>query len=245
MTEQGWPTCTDYLAMLIYLRGEVVQAEQIKQWLNCEAGRLAWGEAEKVTGRKLGLVAIEMCHRWYVLPLDGISRHFLKAYEKWNNGEETWDELQLEMPNTPLGVAQLGGTLAWDVSEYIARDSAAELWKNATEDDRFDWGFFGIGPPDPLWQKTHKAIVDEYPPLLREIIGNPHASIILDPTWLTSNVATVAQSIYDNRAFDRLPVLADALEEAGCHDAGILSHCRSEGPHVRGCWAVDLVLGKQ
>ena len=54
----------------------------------------------------------------------------------------------------------------------------------------------------------------------------------------------MAQSIYDDRAFDRLPILADALEDAGCDKADILNHCRQPGEHVRGCWVVDLVLGK-
>ena len=57
--------------------------------------------------------------------------------------------------------------------------------------------------------------------------------------------AKLAQGIYDDRAFDRLPVLADALEEAGCTNAEILAHCREPGPHVRGCWALDLLLGKE
>jgi hypothetical protein len=55
----------------------------------------------------------------------------------------------------------------------------------------------------------------------------------------------LAQGIYDERAFERLPILADALEDAGCTDAAILVHCRGPGPHVRGCWVVDLILGKQ
>lgn len=83
--------------------------------------------------------------------------------------------------------------------------------------------------------------------LLRCIIGNPFRSVKDDPTWLAESNGTVlhfAQTIYDDRAFDRLPILADALEEAGCHDADILGHCRGEGPHVRGCWIVDLLLGK-
>jgi hypothetical protein len=58
-------------------------------------------------------------------------------------------------------------------------------------------------------------------------------------------VPKLAASIYEQRAFDRLPVLADALEEAGCTDADILGHLRGPGPHVRGCWAVDLILGKR
>jgi hypothetical protein len=64
-------------------------------------------------------------------------------------------------------------------------------------------------------------------------------------TWNGCAIRRIAQGIYDNRAFDRLPVLADALEEAGCHDPDILGHCRQPKEHVRGCWALDLILGKE
>ncbi|MBM4071279.1 MAG: hypothetical protein FJ271_20430 [Planctomycetes bacterium] len=63
--------------------------------------------------------------------------------------------------------------------------------------------------------------------------------------WNDDTIPRLAHSIYDERAFDRLPILADALEAAGCTDAEILSHCRGPGPHVRGCWVVDLILGKE
>jgi hypothetical protein len=63
-------------------------------------------------------------------------------------------------------------------------------------------------------------------------------------TWNGGTVVKLAQGIYDERAFDRLPVLADALEDAGCENADILHHCRQPEPHVRGCWVVDLLLGK-
>ena len=83
--------------------------------------------------------------------------------------------------------------------------------------------------------------------LLREIVGNPFCPVAVDPAWLVWNDGTmpkVAQAIYDERTFDRLPILADALEEAGCNDGVILSHCRQPGEHVRGCWVVDLMLGR-
>jgi hypothetical protein len=84
--------------------------------------------------------------------------------------------------------------------------------------------------------------------LLRDILGNPlRPPLTVDPLWLGWNGGTVVeltQGIYDDRAFDCLPILADALEEAGCHDAGILGHCRQPGPHVRGCWVIDALLGK-
>ncbi|HUR53438.1 MAG TPA: hypothetical protein VMZ71_04880 [Gemmataceae bacterium] len=54
----------------------------------------------------------------------------------------------------------------------------------------------------------------------------------------------LANGIYEERAFDRLPILADALQDAGCDNDGILTHCRGDGAHVRGCWVVDLLLGK-
>lgn len=81
--------------------------------------------------------------------------------------------------------------------------------------------------------------------LLRDIFANPFLRIACKPTWLTSTVTNLAQAIYDDRAFDRMPILADALEDAGCTDAGILEHCRGGGVHARGCWVVDLLLGKE
>jgi hypothetical protein len=84
-----------------------------------------------------------------------------------------------------------------------------------------------------------------YCDLFREVLGDPLRPISVHSSWLSSTIVALAQAIYDDRAFKRLPVLADALEEAGCTDAEILRHCRGPGPHVRGCWVVDLVLGKE
>jgi hypothetical protein len=79
--------------------------------------------------------------------------------------------------------------------------------------------------------------------LLREIVPDPFRPIPLDRRWLTSTVVALARGIYHEKAFDRLPILSDALQDAGCANDDMLNHCRSEGPHVRGCWVVDLVLG--
>jgi hypothetical protein len=80
---------------------------------------------------------------------------------------------------------------------------------------------------------------------LRDIFGNPFRPVTLDPACRTSNVLSLAQTIYDERAFDRMPILADALEDGGCTNAEILQHCRQPGEHVRGCWVVDLLLRKE
>jgi hypothetical protein len=80
--------------------------------------------------------------------------------------------------------------------------------------------------------------------IIRDIFGNPFRPVTVDPAWLTSTVVALATGIYTERAFDRMPILADALMDAGCANADVLNHCRSDGPHVRGCWVVDLLLGK-
>ncbi|WP_246173741.1 hypothetical protein [Limnoglobus roseus] len=79
--------------------------------------------------------------------------------------------------------------------------------------------------------------------ILRCVVGNPFRRVALDPSWLTSTAVGLAKGIYVDRTFDRLPILGDALQDAGCVDADILAHCRG-GPHVRGCGVVDLVMAK-
>jgi hypothetical protein len=70
----------------------------------------------------------------------------------------------------------------------------------------------------------------------------PFSPATVPPGWPTETVVALGTVIYTERAFDRLPILGDALEEAGCTDEAILSHCRGPGPHVPGCWVVDSVL---
>ena len=84
--------------------------------------------------------------------------------------------------------------------------------------------------------------------LVRELCGNPFRPVVVEPAWLRWHdriVARMAQEIYDEQSFDDLPILADALEDAGCDQAALLGHCRFGGEHVRGCWALDRLLGKE
>lgn len=88
------------------------------------------------------------------------------------------------------------------------------------------------------------AISSQYAKVLREYFHNPFRPIAFDPSWRTSTAVALAQTMYDSREFGAMPILADALQDAGCEDDAILSHCRGDGPHVRGCWVVDLILRK-
>jgi hypothetical protein len=104
----------------------------------------------------------------------------------------------------------------------------------------------------PLDQERMTSMRREQVPLLRCIFGNPFRSVNLAPAWLTPDVLSLARAVYEQHALvsveanpTRLAILADALEEAGCTERSILDHLRGPGLHVRGCWVVDRLLGKE
>ncbi len=81
--------------------------------------------------------------------------------------------------------------------------------------------------------------------LIRDIFGNPFRPVSFSPEWRTDTVIALAKQMHESREFGAMPILADALQDAGCDSDDVLNHCRGPGPHVRGCWVVDLVLGKE
>jgi hypothetical protein len=100
---------------------------------------------------------------------------------------------------------------------------------------------------DPAREAVRKDLADA----ARDIFLNPFRPVAIDPAWRTADVLSLTQAAFDDRILprgvlegDRLSILSDALEEAGCTDAALLDHLRSPGPHVRGCWALDLILVK-
>jgi hypothetical protein len=133
--------------------------------------------------------------------------------------------------------------LPWVVSNYTSwlRAAPYSYWKQLHE----------LDPPsaaDEEWTMRHQGERTAQAGLIHEIAGNPFRQVSINPDRLYRDdglTTKLAQALYDDKAFDQLPVLADALEEAGCRDLAILSHLRGPGPHVRGCWVVDLILGKQ
>jgi hypothetical protein len=154
------------------------------------------------------------------------SRKAATVAERHADGLATARDLAEAYPQSP------GGRSYWAVAEPRAADAAL---------------YFVPGWMIPYDQPLKAA-------LLRDLFGNPFRPRRLrpDPTWPMPLVASLATAAYRKRRgryldLDpvRLAVLADALEEAGCADEAILSHLRSAGPHVRGCWAVDCVLGKE
>ena len=109
---------------------------------------------------------------------------------------------------------------------------------------------FGAIWQHEVFERAESNVDSIHAAYLRDIIGNPFRPVSLDPRWLTSTVVDLARSIYEGfprqaGGYVALPILADALMDAGCDDEPVLNHCRGPGPHVRGCWVVDLILGKE
>jgi hypothetical protein len=130
--------------------------------------------------------------------------------------------------------------VAWSVAYTASRLRAAPIhyWKRNFYDpmpERWDADMFKQRREDEM---SAQAMI------LRDIIGNPFRPANIGPEWLVPSVLTLARTIYDERAFGGMPGLGDALEEAGCDNADILSHCRSGTEHAPGCWVVDAILGR-
>jgi hypothetical protein len=91
-------------------------------------------------------------------------------------------------------------------------------------------------------RECRRILAGEWAALVSEVLGEP-GQVEFAPQWRTPLVLVMSRQAYQGRDFSVLPILADALEDAGCTDEALLSHCRAPGPHARGCWAVDTVLG--
>lgn len=217
MTESEWLACRDPGAMLEFVRG-------------------------KASDRKLRLFACACASR--VLKPGGSHRkwNILTAVERYADGATEHgevqsilaEELRLIEPDHEhvldgLDFSRYLGTtfLLRGLASQDARSAVAAVMPNA-------WELAADG----------RGEVSTQCGLLRDIV-NPFRPVTLDPAWLTPNVALLAGDIYQGHAFDQLPTLANALVDAGCTNEPILDHLRSPGLHVHGCWALDLVLGKE
>jgi hypothetical protein len=117
---------------------------------------------------------------------------------------------------------------------------AHDLWA-----DFYDYAFDNLGKESDYDLSVLREDPSIFlPTVMREIFGNPFRSVVFDPEWRTATSVALAHEMYDSRDFSAMPILADALQSAGCDNEDILNHCRGEGPHIRGCWVVDVVLGK-
>jgi hypothetical protein len=209
------------------------------EWLECEDPELM---LECVRGnaseRKVRLFACFCCRTFWNVIVDADARQAVIVSERYADGLATASDAQ-------EALALIGPKVAYCVNfaGFIAAATSATLWADAVEGaihaarviiNTLYEGYFGYGDG---WQDFANA--------LRCIFGNSfRPPPPLPPSCLTPEVTNLATTIYEQRSFARLPEFADALAAAGCTEAEVLEHLRSKGPHARGCWAVDAVLGK-
>jgi len=195
--------------------------------------------------RKGRLFTAACCYRIWPMLADKRSREAVDIAASYADGLVSVHELTAAFDGAKAAhndAFQVKGKLGAS-AEWAAQFSASlDPWFAASRASNFAYVAAGdkVLEPGP----EHHAQAH----LLRCIFGPlPFRSVTFEPPWLAWNngsVVKLAQAIYDNGTFDRLPDLADALEQAGCKDADMLRHCRCPGAHVRGCWVVDLILGK-
>ena len=224
MTEGEWGVCIDPRPMLRFLR-------------------------TKGSKRLWRLFAVACVRPVAHLLRDARSRKTLEVAERFADGHATAEELLAARAEAQAAADQAHYDAYIDEARADFRwDAAYEAAWRAAEvaDAALQCVADGVGEGDGD-QMTMVAEALQQPDLIREVFGNPFRWTLVDPSWLAANggaAGKLAKAIYDCRAFERLPLLADALKDAGCADADLLAHLRAPGLHVRGCWALDLVLGK-
>jgi hypothetical protein len=226
MTEAEWLACEDVAAMLKLIEG-------------------------KASERKLRLFACACCRRVAHHLSNPAYQQFVEVGEQYADGGVSFEECQaahrIAYEAYTLAVSGRGNNVdlavAWATMPrgergYLAR--YAEIV--AGNSCRLGDGWIRHRPLNQQ-QRLEQA---QQAALLRDIFGNSFRPVTFSPSWRTDTALTLAQQMYESRDFGAMPILADALQDAGCDSDDVLNHCRdANAPHVRGCWVVDLVLGKE
>jgi hypothetical protein len=222
MTEAEWLACDDPEPMLVFLGG-------------------------RPSERKVRLFACACCRRLGHLFLADECRQAVEVAERFADGGASEEQLR----QAHRLASRAHDAFRWRAHAAPFAATQHPLWR---EED-------GVEPAGYAWLASTVRTASLRPDgsevggegqaqadLLRCVLGNPfRPPPSVNPAWLAWEAGTVpklAAAAYEERAFERLPVLADALEEAGCAEAELLGHLRGPGPHARGCWALDLLLGK-
>jgi hypothetical protein len=247
MDEQRWLDCTNLDEMLTFATDRPTVKRIIALSFASLVGIRRPLCRPRASERKLRLFCCACCRRvWHWLP-DERSRRAVETIERFVDGRATQEELEAATAESDSAHRDI------PEGNVEQREAAlAALWAA-------EW--FSLKVPgeevEHVVHSLHRAFQDDRAALaaeqaaqcelLREVVGNPFSTLSADPAWLRwkgGMVKVMGDSIYDQRRYEDLPVLADALEDAGCDNPDILAHCRSAGPHVRGCWVLDLLLAR-
>jgi hypothetical protein len=239
------------------------------EWLTCDTPTLLLAHVRgTLSQRKDRLLAVALCSVIGDIILDERSRRALEVAEAFADAKASTEELRAAYEKAVAAGRDRrrdnhaagrewddAQTVAADAVTYcVAPDSSCISVRIVHAADTVTYG----AEPDcsyvsmltaqrALSAAAYRSSLDTDTPLflrfVHDVVGNPFRPVI-DAGWRMQKVMHLARAIYAERAFDRLPILGDTLEDAGCTAQGILNHLRDSGPHVRGCWALDMALGK-
>jgi hypothetical protein len=259
MTEAEWLACTDPQPMLEYLRGKASDRKwrlfgcaccrEIWQFLTDERSRQAIEVGERFADGETTLMELATARAAAEAAHAEASATADNAMRAMNHGDFVY-YANLRATGFAAGAAVECATYpavaaTTSIAENFIGTAATRCVSNL---EAVWWGW-----DDPNAAAEQAAVERDARnalcALIRDIFSKPFGPAPrADPCWPAWNggaILKLARTIYDERAFDRLPILADALEEAGCSEPAILSHCRSGSEHVRGCWVIDLLLGRE
>jgi hypothetical protein len=219
MTEEEWFACKKPERMIEFLHGDALNT---------------------LPERRCRLLCVAGCRRLPRLFLSGACDTALNAAERYADGAATSDELYdayRELGSRSFvtrGVGPAEAMYAFEaVQRACEREHAASAWR----------AVIALQHAARVGQRDAAAVM--LAALVRDIFGNPFRSVTFDPGWRTDTAVSLARQMYEGREFSAMPILADALQDAGCDCDAILDHCRdAHARHVRGCWVVDIVLRK-
>jgi hypothetical protein len=252
MTEAEWLACTEPQRMLEFLRDKA--SDRKLRLFAVACCRAVWSQINDIRSR-IAVDVTEQAADGLITPIQ-LSVTRCDAFEakkervkslveitrnrEQHRAEMTEAELNATWPLPNSVEAAWTNQAAWRLTSDLALEAALDV-PSLTASAEVRAG----NVPVECWHGALIPIKAQQCHLIRDIFGNPFRRVTADTAWLTPNVVTLAQTIYDNRAFDRLPELAAPLEQADCTVADVLDHCRQAGEHVRGCWVIDLLLDKE
>jgi hypothetical protein len=205
-----------------------------EEWMECDdPGKLLGLVHGLASGRKLRLLSVACCRGVDTSAVN--YRKELEAVERLADGLLTTTECE-------EALADLHPIVATFISAY-------QLLEAATSTEHWNAACYGASKAGIATESQNRSLWQyrnpRYSTYIREVFGNPFRSVVFAPAWRTTDVVALAEGIYQERAFDRMPILADALQDAGCNNEDILNHCRQAGEHIRGCWVIDLLTGRK
>ena len=238
MTESEWLSCSAPVQMLRALRGRV--SDRKMRLFACACCRRVWRFIPDPRYRRVGEVAERYADGLVGEPeREDVRAAGSQAGEEWRQESpgrtsmEAWLVMRAYRAASTTLVDDIGFWADHSLTEAARAEGIELLMKENREQ-----------PSGDEFRRLIQQLLAPYCEPLQCIMGNPFRAVSFDLKYRTSTVVALATTIYESKSFELMPVLADALSDAGCDDEQILGHCRGAGEHYRGCWVIDLVLQK-